>query len=114
MILGQHVYHAILPKEYFSADKKGSPFAVRLPIDWALSGPQPLSSSSFSTCCKGNIEQDYELACQVKSWYYMELYGLYKHVDPQSAADVREHKILEITTYHNGQRYDVEMMWLMG
>ena len=38
MILGQDVYHAIRPLEYFSAEEKGSPFAVRLPIGWVLSG----------------------------------------------------------------------------
>ena len=37
MILGQDVYHAIRPLEYFSADEKCSPFAVRLPIGY-LSG----------------------------------------------------------------------------
>ena len=46
MILGQDVYHAIRPLEYFSADEKCSPFAVRLPIGWVLSGPL-LSSSSL-------------------------------------------------------------------
>ena len=65
MILGQHIYHAILPLEYFHIRSKSSPFAVRLPIDWILSGPQPLSSSLVSTCFKGNIEQNYELAYQV-------------------------------------------------
>ena len=45
MILGQDVYHAIRPLEYFSADEKCSPFAVRLPIGWVLSGPLPSSSS---------------------------------------------------------------------
>ena len=38
MILGQDVYHAIRPLEYFAADEKSSPFAVRLPIGWVLSG----------------------------------------------------------------------------
>ena len=32
MILGQDVYHAIRPLEYFAADEKCSPFAVGLPI----------------------------------------------------------------------------------
>ena len=36
MILGQDVYHAIRPLEYFAADKKCSPFAVRSPIGWVL------------------------------------------------------------------------------
>ena len=39
MILGQDVYHAISPLEYFSADEKLSPVAVSLPIGWVLSGP---------------------------------------------------------------------------
>ena len=63
MILGQDVYHAIRPLEYFSADEKYSPFAVRLPIGWVLSGPLPSSSSLVSVCFKANIEQDFELAC---------------------------------------------------
>ena len=32
MILEQDAYHAIRPLEYFAADEKWSPFAVRLPI----------------------------------------------------------------------------------
>ena len=111
MILGQDVYHAIRPLEYFSADEKCSPFAVRLPIGWVLSGPLPSSSSLVSTCFKANIEQDFELACQVKSWYDMESYGAFKQVDPRSAADARAQEILETTTFHNGQRYDVGMLW---
>ena len=85
--------------------------AVRLPIGWVLSGPLPSSSSLVSTCFKANVEQDYELACQVKSWYDMESYGACKQVDPRSAADPRAQEILETTTFHNGQRYDVGMLW---
>ena len=75
MILGQDVYHAIRPLEYFAADENCSPFAVRLPIGWVLSRPLTSSSCLVSTCFKANVEQDYELACQVKSWYEMESYG---------------------------------------
>ena len=67
MILGQDVYHAIRPLEYFAADEKCSPFAVRLPIGWVLSGPLPSSLGLFSTCFKANMEEDFELASQVKS-----------------------------------------------
>ena len=111
MIFGQDVYHAIRPLEYFSADEKCSPFTVRLPIGWVLSGPLPSSSSLVSTCFKANIEQDFELACQVKFWYDMESYGAFKQVDPRSAADARALEILETTTFHNGQRYDVGVLW---
>ena len=85
---------------------------MRLPIGWVLSGPLTSSSSLVSTCFKANVEQDYELGCQVKSWYDMESYGAYKQVDPRSAADARAHKILETKTFHNGQRYDVGMLWV--
>ena len=99
------------PLEYFAADEKSSPFAVRLPIGWVLSGPLPSSSGLVSTCFKANMEQDFELAGQVKSWYDMESYGALKQVDPRSASDARAHEILENTTVHNGKRYDVGMLW---
>ena len=111
MILGQDVYHAIRPLEYFAADEKSSPFAVRLPIGWVLSGPLPSSPGLVSTCFKANMEQDFELASQVKSWYDMESYGALKQVDPQSSSDARAHEILENTTVHNGKRHNVEMLW---
>ena len=111
MILGQDVYHAIRPLEYFAADEKSSPFAVRLPIGWVLSGPLPSSSGLVLTCFKANMEQDFELASQVKSWYDMESYGTLKQVDPRSTSDARAHDILENPTVHNGKRYNVGMLW---
>ena len=109
MILGQNVHHAIRPLEYFAADEKCPPFAVRLPIDWVLIGPLPSSSGSISTCFKANMNQGFELASQVKSWYDMESYGALKQVDPRSASDARAHDFLEHTTVHNGN--DVGMPW---
>ena len=72
MILDQDVHHAIRLLEYFSADEKHSPVAVRLPIGWVLSGPLPSSSCLTSACFKANIEHDKELAIQVKSCYDIE------------------------------------------
>ena len=111
MMLGQDVYHAIRPLEYFAANEKCSPFAVRLPIGWVLSGPLPLSSGFVSTFFKAIMEQEFELASQVKSWYDMESHGALKQVDPRSASDERAHDILENTIVHNGKRYDVGMPW---
>ena len=111
MILGQDVHHAFRPLEYFSADEKRSPVAVRLPIGWVLSCPLPSSSCLTSTCFKVNIEQDNELASQLKSWYDIESFGANKQVDPQSAADARAHEIFENTTVHNGLSDDVELLW---
>ena len=41
----------------------------------------------------------------------MESYGAYKHVDSRSAADARAMKILEETTFNDGCRYQVGMLW---
>ena len=111
MILGRDVCQAVCPLEYFAADEKSSPFAVRLPIGWVISGPLPSSSGLVSTCFKANMEQDFELTSQVKSWYDMESYGALKQVDPRSSSDARAHEILENTTVHNGKRYNVGMLW---
>ena len=41
----------------------------------------------------------------------MDSYGTFKQADPRSAADARAQEILETTTFRNGQRYDVGMLW---
>ena len=89
------MYLAIRPLEYFAADEKSSPFADRLPIGWVLSGPLPSFSGLVSTCIKANMEQDFELASQVKSWYDLESYGALKQVDPRFAAEARALDSLE-------------------
>ena len=99
MKLGQNVSHVIGPLEYFTNDEKGSPFAVRFSIRWF-----------FSTCFKANMEQDFELAREVKFWF-MNLYGRLEQVDPRSTSDARVHDILINTTVNSGKRYDVGVLW---
>ena len=117
MILRQDVFHLIRPLEYFESDSKNVPVAVRLPLGWVLSspvGPLPSTSGLFSTCFKAvtsNKDADSELGDQLCSWYEMESYGAFKQVDPWSAADARAEKILDRTTYHDGLRYQVGMLW---
>ncbi|XP_075250920.1 uncharacterized protein LOC142343117 [Convolutriloba macropyga] len=111
MILGQDVYHAIRPIEYFESDSKCAPVAVRLPIGWVLSGPLPATSSFISSCFKIVTEPETDLAEQLKSWYDMESYGAVKEVDPRSSSDRRAVEILEKTTFNDGKRYQVGMLW---
>ena len=113
MILGQDVFHSIRPLEYFESDRKNTPIAVRLPLGWVLSGPLPSTSGLVSTCFKAvtQSEADSKLADQLRSWYEMESFAAMKHVDPRSAADARASKILQETTYHDGCRYQVGMLW---
>ena len=58
-----------------------------------------------------NIEHENELASQVNSCYEIKSFGANKYVDLGSAADARNHKILESTTIYNGLIYDVRMLW---
>ena len=113
MILGQDVFHSIRPLEYFESDQKNTPIAVRLPLGWVLSGPLPSTSGLVSTCFKAvtQCESDSRLADQLRSWYEMESFAAMKQVDPRSAADARASKILQETTYHDGCRYQVGMLW---
>ena len=113
MILGQDVFHCIRPLEYFEADRPNTPIAVRLPLGWVLSGPLPSTTGLFSTCFKAvsSSENDSILADQLRSWYDMESFGAYKQVDSRSAADAQAMKILEETTFNDGCRYQVGMLW---
>ena len=97
MILGQDVFHFIRPLEYFESDSKNAPVAVRLALDWVLSGPLPSTSGLFSTCFKtvtSNKDSNSELGDQLCSWYEMESYGDFKQVDPRSAVDARAERYL--------------------
>ena len=111
MILGQDVYHAIRPIEYFESASKCAPVAVRLPIGWVFSGPLSSSSSFVSPCFKTIVEPEQDLVEQLRTWYELESYGAKKEVDPRSSADRRAVEILEKTTTHDSQRYQVGMLW---
>ena len=111
MILGQDVYHAIRPIEYFETESKCAPVAVRLPIGWVLSGPLPSSSSFVSSCFKAIVEPEQDLVEQLRTWYELASYGAIKEVDPRSSADRRAVEILKKTTTHDCQRYQVGMLW---
>ena len=86
MILGQDVFHAIKPLEYFQGRNQNTPVAVRMPIGWVLSGPLPSPIGVRATTFKCNVE-DVALADQVKKWYELESYGTFKQADPRSSAD---------------------------
>ena len=82
-------------------------------MGWVLSGPVPSTSGLVSTCFKAvtQSESDSKLADQLRSWYEMESFAAMKQVDLRSAADAKASKILQETTYHDGCRYQVGMLW---
>ena len=56
IILGQDVFHAIKPLEYFQGRNQNTPVAVRMPIGWVLSGPLPSPIDVRDTNFKCNVE----------------------------------------------------------
>ena len=113
MILGQEVFHSIRPLECFEPDRKHTPIAVRLPLGSVLSGPLASILGPLSTCFRAvtQSESDSKLADQLRSWYEKESFAAMKQADPRSAADARASKVLRETTYHDGCRYEVDMLW---
>ena len=112
LILGQDIYEAIRPIEYVKPAGKNVPLAVLLPLGWVTSGPvdsaTALLSSSFTISC---TQEDQDLAEEVRRWYDIESFGTLKDVTPRSKADARATEILERTTRHDGERYEVGMLW---
>ena len=113
MILGQHMFQVILLLKSFGTDRRNTPIVVRLALGCILSEQLPSTSGFFSTCFKAvkQIESDFNLANQKCNWHHMELLCAYKQVEPRSASNARGQKISEDTTYHDGCRYQVGMLW---
>ena len=88
LIIGQDAYYDFHPIEAFEGDPMNDPWAVQLPLGWALCGatPERTSASFVSTCFKATVE-DLSLAEQVQAWYDLEAYGSCVQADPRSAAD---------------------------
>ena len=112
LIIGQDAFYDIHPINAFNGDPMIDPWAVQLPLGWALCGaaPERTSASFVSMCFKATVE-DLSLAEQVKAWYDIESYGSCIQADPRSAADKPAIKILEATTQHDGERYSVGKLW---
>ena len=110
IIIGQDFYLAIRPVEYILGEDSISPCAVRLPINWVLSGPLPPSFKSNSSCFKCVVEH-MSLADKLKTWYELESYGAFKQADARSAADKRALSVLKNDTFHDGERYILPMLW---
>ena len=104
------MFQAIRPMKYFESDLKNSPVAVRLSLGCVLGGPLPSSSGLIATCFKANTDPD-SLPAQLRAWDGIESFGAMKQVDPRLTANKRALEILNETTYHDGTRYQVGMLW---
>ena len=60
MILGQDIFHATCPLEYFDSDRRNTPVAVHFPLGWVLSGPLPSTTGLFLTCFKAVTQKEHD------------------------------------------------------
>ena len=111
MILGQDVFHAIKPLEYFQGGNQNTSVAIRMLTGCILSGPLPSPFGVRVTIFKCKFE-DVALAYQVRKWYELESYGTFEQTDPRSAPDKSAQKILDFATLKDRSRYIVEMLWV--
>ena len=85
--------------------------AVLLPIVWVTSGLVDSTiaflSSMFKVSCTTAAQ---DLTEEVRRWYDIESFGTLKDVTP-AKADAKATEIVERTTRHDGERYEVGMLW---
>ncbi len=109
LVLGQTALFCTRPLEYKISGKL-SPVAIRMPLGWTVGGPLPQrefqKASSFLV-----TSQNADLAELASQWWSLESYGSNKSVDPRSEADAKAETILQQSTYHDGERYVVGMLW---
>ena len=108
------MFHFFRPLQHLQSDRKKAPVALNLPLSSIKTKPSLSASGFHSTCLKAvSFIKDVhsELVDQLRSWFDMESYRAFKQVDSRSDADARAERILEDTTYHDGCRYQVGMLW---
>ena len=110
VILGQDAYHLIRPLEYKSGGRD-EPWAVKTSLGWTISGALPKKETKcMAASCNFSVSSD-PLADQMKKWWDMETYASVCDVSGRSKGEMRAQAILEKTTKHNGERYEVRLLW---
>ena len=109
-IFGQNAYHLIRPLKYKSG-QRNQPWAVKTALGWTISVALPKKeTSNISVSCNLSVASDPQ-ANQMKKWWDMETYASVCDVSGRSKEEKRALSILERTTKHNGERYQVGLIW---
>ena len=74
VILGQDAYSLIRQLEYKYCEKI-SPWAVKVPLGWTLSGLMPNSEKTESSFLSSDSQENQELTEIVRKWWEIESYG---------------------------------------
>ena len=67
-------------------------------------------TNCLGATCNLSVSSD-PLADQMKKWWDMETYASVCDVSGRSKEEKRAQAILEKTTKHNGERYEVGLLW---
>ena len=116
ILLGANVLEAILQKEA-RVGRSGEPVAIRTAFGWSLTGsiagfaPSHTREVMFvhtSSQQKG----DRELSASLADWWSTEAFGTLAGAEPVlPPEEEKAMKILEKTTRHCGDRYEVGLLW---
>ena len=109
ILLGQNAFSLIRPVEYREGEAT-DPWAVKTPLGWTLSGPVDKADDEDQSAYFARSEEQ-ELSSQVQNWWAIESYGSNVNLTSRSKEDKRAMEILESTTKHDGERYEVGMLW---
>ena len=107
---GRDAYHLIRALEYKSGEKS-QPWAVKTALRWTVSGALTKKETSHSSVsCNLAISSD-PLSEQMKKCWDMETNSSVCNVTGESEEEKPALYILEKTTKHNGERFQVAFSW---
>ena len=110
VILGQDAYHLIRPLE-FTPGGRDEPWEVKTSLGWTVSGALPKKETKcMAASCNFSVLSD-PLADQMKKWWDMETYASVCDISGRFKEEKRAQAILEKTTKHNGECYEVGLQW---
>ena len=110
VILGQDAYSLIRPLEYKYCGKN-SPWAVKVPLGWTLSGPLPNSERRESSFLSSDSQENQELTEIVRKWWEIESYGTTFQINSRTLEDEKSLEILEKKTLKLPERFQVQMLF---
>ena len=106
VIFGQDAYHLMRPLEYKSSDKN-EPWADKTSLGWTVSGALlKTETNCMAASCNLSVSSD-SLADRNKKWWDMGTYASVCDVSGRPKEAKRAQAILEKTTKHNGEGYEV-------
>ena len=110
VVFGQDAYSLIRPLEYKRCGNN-SPWALKVPLGWTLSGPLPNSERTELSFLSSDSQENQELTEIVRKWWEMESYGTTVLINSRTFEDKKSFEILKKTTLKLPERFQVQMLF---